>query len=213
MESGRTVKYICPYCRKEMEIEVFDKVNAQEDPDLQERCASGDLFKTSCPHCKQDFMVQYPLVYIDTANKFILWLSQEEHPEIGNLTRPLIQQGYRLRRCSTIREFTEKIAIFEDGMDDVVVELAKYDSFIEFIDNKKGTAEEITSIEYQRCENEVMKINIRTGDQGMSFLIPVGMVEEEIAQNPELYEIRDDEIPLINSDWILSLFEESAGQA
>ena len=98
-------------------------------------------------------------------------------------------------------------------MDDVVVELAKYDSFIEFIDNKKGTAEEITSIEYQRCENEVMKINIRTGDQGMSFLIPVGMVEEEIAQNPELYEIRDDEIPLINSDWILSLFEESAGQA
>ena len=28
-----------------------------------------------------------------------------------------------------------------------MVELAKYDSFIEYIDNKKGTAEDVTGIE------------------------------------------------------------------
>ena len=47
----------------------------------------------------------------------------------------------------------------------------------------------------------------------MSFLIPVSIVEEEMEQDPELYAIRDDEIPVVNDEWIRSLFTESAGQA
>ncbi len=213
MSDSRIVKYTCPYCGREFEMEIYDTVNAVQEPDLKERCASGDLFKTSCPHCKQDFMVQYPLVYIDQANKFVLWLSTSEHGEISKITKPLVQNGYRLRRCLSIREFTEKISIFEDGADDVLVELAKYDCFIEFVDNKKGKPEDITSIEYQRYENGLLKINVRTDDQGMSFLIPVSIVEEEMEQDPELYAIRDDEIPVVNDEWIRSLFTESAGQA
>jgi nitrogen fixation protein len=94
-----------------------------------------------------------------------------------------------------------------------MAELAKYDSFIEFTDNGKGTPEEITAVEYQRTENGIMKITVRCGDKGMSFLIPVTMLEEEIAQNPELYEVSNDIFPLINSEWIMSLYQDADGTA
>ena len=46
------------------------------------------------------------------------------------------------------------------------------------LDNKKGTADEITSIDYQKYENGVLKIVVRTDDKGLSFLIPAEMVKE-----------------------------------
>ena len=96
-------------------------------------------------------------------------------------------------------------------MDDVAVELAKYDSFIEFIDNRKGRPEDVTSVEYQRVFDGVMKINIRTDDKGLTFHIPVGMLEEEIEEDKERYEVNDEDFPCVNSDWIISLFTEPAG--
>lgn len=208
-----TINYTCPYCGKEFEINVYPAVSA-EDKELRDRIVSGDIFRNSCPHCKKDFMVQYPLVYTDKENKFVLWLSEQEVGDtLKDFTKPLLEKGFKLRRCSTINELVEKIAIFEDGADDVMVELAKYDSFIEFIDNKKGKAEDVTSIDYQKYENGILKINVRTDDKGMAFIIPVSMLEEEIEQNKELYEIDNSMIPLINDAWIISLFQESDGEA
>ncbi len=208
MSSSRTVSYTCPYCGKNYEIEIYDSVTADEDMDLRDRCLSGDLFRSTCPRCKRDFMVQYPLVYIDRSHRFVIWLNENAPSEelMRSIAAPLIPQGYTLRRTPTLREFAEKIQILEDGVDDRAVEVAKYDSLIEFLDNKKGTAEEITAIEYQRTENEVMKINIRTDDKGLSFLIPVSMVEEEMTESGDLYEVDNSAFPVINADWIISLF-------
>lgn len=214
MSEGRVVTYQCPYCGTEFEVSVYDTVNAEMEPELRERVISGDLFRLSCPHCKKDFMIQYPLVYIDAPRKFVIWLSTEDAGEmLRDYTAPLIRQGYRLRRCETLRDLSEKIQIFEDGVDDVMVELAKYDCFIEFIDNKKGNPEDVTSLEYQRTENTVMKINVRAGDKGMSFMIPISMMEEEMRQNPDRYKVDNASVPVINTDWIVSLFTEPQGQA
>ncbi len=217
MSVSRNVKYTCPYCGKEFEIEVWDSINAEEDPDLRDRCVSGDLFRVSCPHCKKEFMVQFPLVYIDKDHKFVLWLSQNEPgSDLKSLTDPLVSRGYTLRRCPTLQEFSEKIQILEDGADDRMVELAKYDSFIEFVDNGKGKAEEVAAVEYQSLDNGVMKINVRTGaegDKGMAFIIPVSFMQDEMNQNPERYEVENREFPAVNTAWITSLFQKPDGKA
>ncbi len=214
MSTSRTVSYKCPYCGRIFDVEVWDAVTADTDQDLRDRCLSGDLFKVLCPHCQKDFMIQYPLVYIDEAHRFILWLSAKEVPQsLLRSASPFLAKGYKLRRCAALSEFCEKIQIFEDGMDDVMAELAKYDCFIEFIDNKKGRPEDVTSVEYQRTENDVMKITVRTGDKGMSFMIPTAMLEEEMAADPEKYRPDTEVFPLINADWILSLFMKTDGTA
>lgn len=211
MSTSSEIKYICPYCGREMTITIYQTVNADTDPDLREACMSGDIFRHSCPHCHTDFMVQNPLVYSDPSHKFVLYVSENPVSGIADFAGPLVRSGYRLRRCESVRAFTEKIQIFEDGMDDVAVELAKYDSFIEFIDNRKGRPEDVTSVEYQRVFDGVMKINIRTDDKGLTFHIPVGMLEEEIEEDKERYEVNDEDFPCVNSDWIISLFTEPAG--
>ena len=94
-----------------------------------------------------------------------------------------------------------------------MVELAKYDSFIEYIDNKKGTAEDVTGIEYQHTENDVMKINVRADDKGMSFLIPVSVLEEEMKVDKDRFAIDETDFPRINHDWIISAYTEAAGKA
>lgn len=215
MSRTKEVKYTCPYCGREFDITVYESVNSEQDPDLRDSCLSGDLFRHSCPHCHTDFMVQYPLVYADPKHKFVLWLSAStgEEAALKAAAGPLLKQGYKLRRCATIKEFTEKIQIFEDGVSDIAVELAKYDSFIEFIDNRRGNPADVTSVEYQRVNDGVMKINVRTDDKGLSFLIPMDLLEEEIRAESDRFAINEEEFPLINSDWIISLFMESSGQA
>ena len=211
MSSSAEIKYTCPYCGREMTITVYQTVNADTDPDLRESCMSGDIFRHSCPHCHTDFMIMNHLVYSDPSHKFVLYVSQDPVSGIRGYAEPLLAAGYKLRRCESIQAFTEKIQIFEDGMDDVVVELAKYDSFIEFIDNRKGNPEDITSIEYQRVFDGVMKVNIRTDDKGLTFHIPVNLLEEEVKENQERFTLDGEDFPCVNSDWIISLFTEPAG--
>lgn len=214
MSRNEEVSHKCPYCGKEYKVEIWDTVNAEQDPDLRERCISGDIFLTSCPHCKKEYMIQYPMVYSDRTHKFVIWLCAEDSSrDLSEQAHPLIEQGYTLRRCETVKEFTEKIQILEDGVSDIAVELARYDSFIEFTENHKGKKEDITAIEYQHTENDVMKINVRTNDKGMSFLIPVSVLEEEIAQHSDLYKVDDSKFPVVNSTWITDLFTKASGQA
>lgn len=204
----------CPHCGREFSIQKYDFVNADADEDLRDRCVTGDIFRECCPHCKEEFMVTYPMLYFDPSHRFVIYLSEKELPkEMEALKKEIAKSGFTLRRCSTLSEFTEKIQILEDGIDDVLVELAKYDCFIEFIDNQMAKPEEITSIKYERADNGVIKINVHAGDKGRSFTIPLNMMEEEMNANKERYEVNNEDWPLINSDYIVSLFKDSSGQA
>lgn len=217
MSNSRMIQAVCPYCGKQFEFEVFDTVTADTDADLRERCISGDLFRASCPHCHHEFMFQYPLIYISERDKFVLWLSTKEPDEnLKKTTAPLSAKGYTLRRCSTVREFTQKIEVLEDGVDDVLVELAKFDAVIDFINNKKKNPEDIESVEYQRKENDMIIVNIRTGeegDRGWSEHFPIAMLEQEIAESDRIERPDNAAFPEVNDAWIMSFFEEPAGKA
>lgn len=214
MSASRDINYKCPYCGKEFTITIYDSVNGTTDPDLRDRCLSGDIFRHSCPHCHKDFMIQNELVYMDPEHKFVIMVSSKEcTTKDSPLFAPLKKKGYVLRRCPTVEEFIEKIQILEDGVSDVAVELAKYDSFIEYIDNRKGNPEDITSIEYGYMQEDVMKINVRADDRSMSFLIPMQGLEEEIRAEQDLYTPDDVDFPCVNRDWIISLFTPKSGEA
>lgn len=214
MEGSSISKIKCPYCGTEFEFTKYDFINADKDRVLRDECVSGDLFRVSCPHCKKEFMLLYPVLYFDPSHKFVIWFSAKEMPKsMDALKKEIAKSGYTLRRCSTLDEFTEKIQIFEDGLDDVMVELAKYDCFIEFIDNKKGTVEDITAITYERADNGVIKINVRADDKGMSFTIPLSMMEEEMNTDIDKYKVNNEDWPCINRDYIISLFKKTEGKA
>lgn len=211
--TSQEIKTRCPYCGKEFDTVIYTSVDAETDPDLKDKCISGDIFRQLCPHCHMEYMTQYPVIYKNIPDKFVVWLSSVPMDCITEEAVSLAKKGFKLRRCTSLAEFTEKVRIFEDHINDIAVELAKYDSFIEFLNNRSGNPEDVTSIEYQKVDNDVIKINIRLEDKGMSFLIPVSMLEEEIRAEEDLYHVNEEEFPVVNRDWIISLFMEPAGQA
>ncbi len=214
MSHSQIIKYKCPYCEKEFDLEIYNTINTLQDPDLRDRCKSGDIFQHSCPHCHSDFMVQNTMLYEDPEHKFVILVSSsDEGSALSALGEPLLKKGYTLRRCATVKEFVEKIQIFEDGANDIGVELAKYDSFIDFLESRKGDPKEVTSIDYVYTKDDVMKIDIRLNDKGMSFLIPVSGLNEELEANKELLQVDEKSFPCVNSEWMISLFTQPDGEA
>lgn len=209
-----TVNFKCPYCSRDIAVEDFIVVDVDKESEQRDRCVSGEIFQQTCSHCHQVFLLQVPLLYIDKNHKFLIYVSNKEFPQyLNQYVKPFRDLNYTLRRCETVGEFSEKIKILETGVSDILVELAKYDSFIEFIDNKKGVPEEITDIVFEGVTNDVMKIVVRTGDKGMAFFIPMGMLEEEMSQIETLSEVEKGTFTLINRDWMISLFTKTQGNA
>lgn len=214
MSQSRDITYTCPYCGKEFTITVYDSVNVSQDPDLRDRCITGDVFRHSCPHCHKDFMIQNPLLYMDPEHKFVIWVSEEENiRHMEQLVEPLKKAGYTLRRCPVVKQFVEKIAVLEDGVDDVMVELAKYDSFIEYIDNRKGNPQDVSDVRYEYTKDDIMKITIVADDKSMSFLIPTEALKAEIEAEADVFKVDDEDFPCINGDWMISLFAQAEGKA
>ena len=97
----------------------------------------------------------------------------------------------------------------EDGIDDRLVELAKYDSFIECLENKRVEEKDITGVDYQRVENEVMKINVRIrDDRGLSFLIPLAGIRDEFEQDRDLFRIDNRRFPQIDAAWLTAIYKK-----
>ena len=212
--NAKDIQYTCPYCNKEFTTVIYDNVNVKDDSDMRDMVVSGDTFRHVCPHCHTHFMIQNPMVYSDPDHKFVLWLSTEEpNKEIHELSQPLLEKDFTLRRCASIQELVEKIEIFEDGLDDVAIELAKYDAFIDYYTRYENENPVVTSVEYQNTQNGTCKINVRAEDKGLSFFIPYDALEEEIRAESERFEIDNKEFPLINREWMISIFEEPEGIA
>ena len=61
--------------------------------------------------------------------------------------------------------------------------------------------------------SEVIKINIRTNDGGMSFLTPLNLIEEEYRIDQERLTIQNEVFPIVDQKWIISCYQETEGKA
>jgi hypothetical protein len=121
----------CPACGREQAFDVWRTLNATLNPELRDRLLSGQLTAFTCDACGHRADVVYPLLYHDMQKQFMVWfVPGEGQPEsldaslFGALGKGL-GQGYTYRLVRTRNELVEKIRIFEDGLDDRVVELLK----------------------------------------------------------------------------------------
>jgi len=131
MTMHSTTPVSCPGCGREQRFDVWQTLNATLDPTLRDRLLSGQLTAFTCDACGHSADVVYPLLYHDMQMQFMVWLVPGEgRPErldpsrFGTLGKGL-GQGYTYRLVRTRNELVEKIRIFEDGLDDRVLELLK----------------------------------------------------------------------------------------
>ncbi|MBQ3692516.1 MAG: CpXC domain-containing protein [Clostridia bacterium] len=182
MSNTEIKKVSCPKCNHDNEVKVFKTVNATTDPQFRETLLAGQLFGFRCENCGYEATLRYPLLYNDMKNRFMVYYIPEiereritdesleaEYGDLGDVTRRIV---------GTFNELKEKIHIFESGLDDRAIEIAKI-ALNDVV--TKRTGEAVTGGYFS-------KYSVEEGSIGFTFF--VGDNNEHLVQTTriEIYE-------------------------
>ena len=131
MTEQNIIKVNCPACFEDNDFRIYSQIDSNKSPELKNKIFNREIFRFTCPECGEEILVAYPCTYHDPRNKFIIALV----PESDDFSSLRIE-GHSLRVVRSINEFVEKIAAFEDNIDDKVIELYKIMLEDQFEDEK-----------------------------------------------------------------------------
>lgn len=137
MSLEKTEMITCPDCGKESEFVIWKSLNSTLDPEAKQRLMSGELFAFKCPYCKSVRNVDYGFLYHQMDSQLMIQYSLtdenaaegiESFEKMTNGDLPGIQPmdaDYKFRIVRSQNQLREKIYIFDNGLDDRVIELMK----------------------------------------------------------------------------------------
>lgn len=125
MDAVHTTTLPCPACRRPSAWQVHPVIDAERDPEARRLLLAGQLFEFHCPHCGSRAQLPYPCLYRDGSRSLALYLSPAGQPTPSQLSGVRPHKGCTLRMVDSVSALLEKIHLFEDGLDDRAMELAK----------------------------------------------------------------------------------------
>lgn len=130
----------CPFCGKDQEVELWDAVSVDDDPQLHEGLLMNRLNTVSCEACGETFRVEKPLFYRDNEAEIFIYFDPvreghsleqvEQHFEIAEkqlkALLPPDMPAPKLHLVVEWRELVERVLVLEEGLDPRVLEHIKY---------------------------------------------------------------------------------------
>lgn len=211
MDKNRPMTFLisCNNCKHDFEVDLntafFAKKRARNElMDL-------NFAKVTCPNCGYEFILNYRFVYTDSKRKFMVvndpnFVERKNQLAFKSSLRLLDRlrkeeiQGFKIRMCKEIDETREKVLIFEDDLDDKLIEIMKI--FLietgEFDFDKK----EIKEIRYGENGKFIIKLNRKSFE--MDF------VEELYKALEEKYKLYFEEniAQTIDKDWAIKFMKD-----
>lgn len=116
----------CPKCGKMHTLPKYTLINVTEKPEYKEMLLKNQLFLFGCEECGLKAPLTYDCIYLDRKKKLVIAMSLEEPKEWKELVEELAgQTGYQKRIVDNINDMKEKILIFDNLLDDRIVEMSK----------------------------------------------------------------------------------------
>jgi hypothetical protein len=136
----------CSACGENHVVEIWNRINVKENPELKAKVKDGSLFMWECPHCGKANLARYQTLYHDPDSRLMIWAipdgimseAQEKALEAQMETISQALDGYTLRRVSDTGTLIEKVNIFDAGLDDCVIEMCKYITRMELAEKDKA---------------------------------------------------------------------------
>jgi hypothetical protein len=128
--SRKSVERIpCPGCHRVQDFPIWSSLNVTLNPEEKAHLMDGSLMKFTCKSCGHSAQVCYALLYHDMQQSLMIWLVPPSPngkpgavPDTGGM---VFGENYRLRAVDSYDQLREKILIFDDSLDDRIIELAK----------------------------------------------------------------------------------------
>ncbi len=134
------IPFRCEQCGKVHQKAVYDGVDISREPQYRAKVMDASIFDFVCPSCGTVNGVIYPFLYHDPSRRFMVQLvdsgmkgdpfvdvfqgDDAEDTAMRQVSEDM-KSRYRMRTVRTPNDLMEKIAVFEAGYDDRIVELMK----------------------------------------------------------------------------------------
>ncbi|MCL4552286.1 MAG: CpXC domain-containing protein [Candidatus Marsarchaeota archaeon] len=119
----------CPSCGQSSKAIIWNSVNVSVDPELREKVLQQDINRFCCPACGAEAVINANLLYHDMERHFMVQLTYDETGEspspFDDTMLRVLGEDFIFRVVRTYRQLIEKILIFQDGLDDRVIEVMK----------------------------------------------------------------------------------------
>jgi hypothetical protein len=140
MSRSRTFHIACPSCGTQQDVELYEAINVDAEPELKQALLENRLNRVECADCDASFRVDMPMLYNDPKKNILIhWM-----PESEGMTRDQIIEDFdqaleqinealpadvdapSVRLVLTRVELVELIFMIEAGLNQRVVEYVKY---------------------------------------------------------------------------------------
>ncbi len=218
MSLSNIITAICPNCKKEFPFEVWNSVNAQLNPEMRKKILDGSIFNFTCPHCKFSAHTEYPILYDDMENHFMIYFCAEEDfeenarqlKEIVNEIKDSVPEkvfaSSFFRITTNFAQFVEKIKILESGNDDRLIELMKLDLLKSA--KRNNPKNQTAFILFDMLPNEEFSPNVpvpslvyydENGENESDF--PINIIPGEVGKIKNEYDYLGDKSFVVDFDW------------
>lgn len=136
MSSHREINVTCPQCHKENSCVIWSSINTALDPEMKKAVRDRSAFQFICPDCGAKTNLVYGFLYHQMEDHIMIqYAASDEAAEEAykmftgddpsGMIKNLLSSNYLIRIVRTQNELLEKLAIFDAGLDDRIIEILK----------------------------------------------------------------------------------------
>jgi len=133
------IDFNCPSCSKKNRIKIKNVYSNEEITDIIDR----NIFKFKCTKCGKETILDYPFTY--TCDDYIIYYNMEDN----------IKDNKLKRICKTYDDVKEKLLIFSDNLNDIVIEYIKL-----FIESELKKDKVFTEVRYDSLINNELRFYV-----------------------------------------------------
>mgnify|MGYP003291339181 CR=1 FL=1 len=208
----------CSRCGERHNVVIHSGINVSENPELKAKVLDGSAFLWECPHCGQLNLIKGTPLYHDPEEKIMIWVTggdyKIEEQVSASFDVSALPEGYTLRFVADTGSLIEKVKIFDDGLDDIAIELCKYVTRTEMIDRDKLRGEDAAAMmeapfKYLKMDGADNEMVFSYPMKGQLEMVVIGLnVYQDalaiIGRNPVLRE-RAEGFVRIDSAWLAGI--------
>ena len=212
MSSHIEVTVTCPKCNTEHTTMIWRSINTKLDPEMKAAVKDRSAFLFECPSCGEKTYMDYGFLYHQMEDNIMIHYatSDEEAVEIyetlygddpTGMIKDMINDNYLVRIVRSQNELREKIAIFDEGLDDRIIEIIKIFILAKFMEDHPD-CEDIEALYYKDDNKNLVQVLADGKSYGVVEMpdeLYKNLYEKFIKQMPDMRE----DGPYIDRRWAL----------
>ena len=158
MSKQKKKPVICPICQNKNIVKFYNSINVTIQPKLKKQLINESLFFYTCSFCSNKFILQYPFLYNDMQNNFMIYFIPKRTLYKINCNKEVekfpnaVETNKRI--VNSLESLKEKILILENGLDDLSIELYKL-IISKFFNKERQKLKSIAFNKIDKSKNEL----------------------------------------------------------